>query len=75
MQTSATLLQLHAILAQFSIATLSQLEINYLQLHYMEKLNHEEIAEVLECERPTLMQLAGKFAEAAAYQPLAKSTI
>ena len=55
-------IKLQTVLRYFSIAQMTQEEINYLQLHYMEHLQTEEIAALLEINIATLALLEEKFA-------------
>jgi hypothetical protein len=65
------MIQLHTILQHEDIEQLASDEISYLQLHFMEKLEIEEIATLLEREYTELKHIAARFS----YHPSAKSTI
>ena len=55
-------MKLQTVLHHFSIVQMTQEEINYLQLHYMEHLQHDEIATLLETDTATVTALEEKFA-------------
>ena len=55
------LLRLQQILEHFDLSRLSQEEVTFLQLHYMELLDTEEIATLLKTDTRRIKTLAQKF--------------
>jgi hypothetical protein len=55
------LLQLQMLISHFDIQTMTQEEINFLQLHFMERLETVQIAQLLETDVENINLLKTKF--------------